>query len=230
MQSQNEITAELHSISKIVAEVPKKNIFEVPGNYFDEIVGVCLSLAKIDRIPSAYSNDIPPGYFEALPALIINRIHREENENLTFASAPNPFTVPDYYFNKLPDDVLSKVKRGNIFTIGHFFRYAAAAVVTGIMGLTVFSKLNNKEITATVNHVAMAEAKRIIHNNSFEQELQNIDDEAIIDYLSVNGHDIKAALVADATENSELPSSDDYLLDEETLDKFLSANNIKQYN
>ena len=48
-------------------------------------------------------------------------------------------------------------------------------------------------------------------------------------YLSQNGQDINAALVASSMDNEEgsLPDAADYLLDENTLNDFLKENNLK---
>ncbi|MEO7045517.1 MAG: hypothetical protein ABI091_09455, partial [Ferruginibacter sp.] len=74
---------------------------------------------------------------------------------------------------------------------------------------------------------AMADAKQIIKNNSFDQELNTISDNDIEQYLQKRGLDVNAALVASSTDdNSNLPAPEDYINNDNTLDNYLNNANL----
>ena len=59
-----------------------------------------------------------------------------------------------------------------------------------------------------------------------DQELAKISDDEIIKFLEAGGTDVKAAIVANSVDENELPSQEDYLLDERALDKYLNSINV----
>jgi hypothetical protein len=187
---------------------------------------------------------VPQGYFENLAASVMNEVNSkpesviEETSRLSSLVSGignvNVYSVPDAYFDSLdflimqripvPAKVVAMPKRKSII------RYMAAAVVTGLIGISVFSVFNNKSdtgITAKPDATVMAEASKIITTNSFEKELASISGEDIEAYLVQNGQDVNAALVASVTEDvNALPGSEEYLINENTLDEFLNKMNL----
>ena len=61
-----------------------------------------------------------------------------------------------------------------------------------------------------------------------DQELASISDAEIVKFLEETGTDVKAAIVANSTDENELPSQEDYLLDDQTLDKYLNSINVDE--
>ena len=61
-----------------------------------------------------------------------------------------------------------------------------------------------------------------------DQELAKISDADIVKFLEANGTDVKTAMVAGSIDENELPSQEDYLLDEKALDKYLNSINIDE--
>ena len=59
-----------------------------------------------------------------------------------------------------------------------------------------------------------------------DQELANISDADIVKYLEATGTDVKAAIVANSVDENELPSQEDYLMDDKALDKYLNSINL----
>ncbi len=243
MQERENILTELREISPLLASVPRVNVYRVDENYFDGIRAELQARIIASSFVVPQQNlDVPVGYFENLPNNILAKIKEQENnEVLTEMQAlsttiagignKNVYTVPQGYFEKLTMPAITTTK---VVKMGSrsIFKYAAAAVVTGLLGLGIFTFVNKNtgDVNGTeVNPVVMAKANEIIKKNSFEKELENVSDEDLEQYLLQNGQDVNAALVASSIDNEDgnLPDAADYLLDENTLNDFLKENNLK---
>ncbi len=124
METNDDISAELASISKLVAGIGKKNVFTVPEGYFDSIsttVLACLaeenSLARHSPGTSGWA--VPEGYFDLLAGSILDKIKSagdpaaEETWELSpllySLRSMNVFEVPAGYFEQLPGDLCEKI-------------------------------------------------------------------------------------------------------------------------
>jgi hypothetical protein len=184
----------------------------------------------------------PTGYFDALPAIIKEKINQESNINIfnletsgnlkQLSSCNKMYAAPKSYFSSLPKIILDKVgDKKNIKDITskkRFYQYSAAAIFIAILGTILFFNLphKNKLGDSISNTPVFKEAKYIISHQTLEEELDNLNDKDAVDYLTENGHDLNAALVASLNENVSLPDEIDYLNDNETLNNYL--NKIKQ--
>ncbi len=237
------ILNELTAISPLVASVPRVNVYRVDVNYFDGIRAELQARIIASNFIAPQNNfDVPQGYFENLPTNILAKIKAQENNEVfaemealspTIANIGNSnvYTVPQNYFEQLamPSIASAKVVKMGSHSI---FKYAAAAVVTGLLGFSIYTFVNKNEVQVNgteVNTVVMAKANEIIQKKSFEKELETVSDNELEQYLSQNGQDVNAALVASSVDNEEgsLPDAADYLLDENTLNDFLKENNLK---
>jgi len=59
-----------------------------------------------------------------------------------------------------------------------------------------------------------------------DSELSKITDDEIVKYLEDGGTDVKTAFVVNSIDKHELPSEEDYLLDEKALDNYLNSINL----
>ncbi|MEI2748723.1 MAG: hypothetical protein V9E88_08205 [Ferruginibacter sp.] len=91
-----------------------------------------------------------------------------------------------------------------------------------------FSNLRRENISGIETAAVISEGKKIAAEGSFDKELESITDEDIVNYLSDNGHDVNAALVASVTDEQSLPSEEDYIFDDKTLDNFLDELQLTQ--
>lgn len=212
---------------------------EVPEGYFEALpIEV---LGKINSISEQQT--LPTGYFDNLSAVVMQRIKADETEvnvhtemeqlSATIAGIGNkhPFTVPTGYFDNNVDVINKKitgkqpaviVKMG---TAKKILRYAVAAVVTGLMGLGIYTiAFDNQQ--ASLNPVVMAKAENILKTNSIDDVFNSLTETDITDYMTENGSNINAALVASTINDEDLPTAEDYLFDEETLNDFLKGKNI----
>ncbi len=211
-ESLSEVVLETHAVSSLVAEIGNKNIYRVPAEYFENLADTIL--AKRGSL-STMEVTVETGNISELVAGIGNQ---------------NVYNVPEGYFAALPKEVNAKLVRpAKIVTMkSRFtaFRYAAAAVVTGLVGLSIILLLNknNTDKTNTVQTAAiLTEAKQIMSSNSFDKEFSSVSDDAIVSFLESKGQDVEAALVASLTDEKNLPEADDYIINENTLDEVLKT-------
>lgn len=229
----------------------------VPAGYFDDLAGNILNRIKAETAETSADEiktlspaiaaignknvfSAPQDYFKNLPAEILFNANTpvsvaEEMSSLSAAIAAignkNIFKVPQGYFENInidsfktvapPAKVVEMKKRSGIV------RYLAAAVVAGIIGLTIINIPVNKPTTvATISEPVMAEAQKIIKDKSFDAELNTVSEKDIEAYLKESGQDVNAALVASATDENNLPDAVDYILNDNTLDEFLNKINV----
>jgi hypothetical protein len=227
---------------------------QVPAGYFDSLAGSILDKIKAQEIEEAAAGidtiseklsgignknvfEAPEGYFESLADSILVKIKANEVEDsVTEIRALSPmlytvqnervFEVPFGYFENLSADVLEKINpQAKVVTMqrrsNNFFKYAVAAAFTGVMALSVF------KFTATDKKVALPDYVTAgLKVQDVDQELAKISDDDIVKYLEASGTDVKTAMVANSIDENELPSQEDYLLDEKALDKYLNSINV----
>ena len=225
-----------------------RNNATVPDGYFDSLASTIIArIKKESAVDDEYSAllagignnnvfTVPQGYFEGLPGAIMRRIKSEAvaetseiSELVAAIGNKNVFTVPEGYFNTLSSDIQSKLaKPAKVVHMGGFrkyARYAAAAVVTGLIAMSAVFIFNNKPAGAGMNATTVAalkDARSIIQTNSFDKEMASLSDADIVNFLESKGQDVDAALVASLTEDEKkLPEAEDYLIDENTLDEVL---------
>lgn len=245
-----DILNELKMISPVLVSLQKLNVFTVPENYFENfgysLIKEINQNERIQDLEPVNMMDVPAGYFDNLAENILAQIKisqlqtaSEELKELSpalFATGnDNVFKVPGRYFEDLPEIILSQVNiPAKVIAMkprSSFARYAAAAVITGIMGLSLFTVFNNKNNDNNVLSAAViVEANNIIKTNSFDKVLETVSEDEIVGYLQKSGQDVNAALVASATDTKELPSADDYIIDDNTLNNFLDDLNINNYS
>lgn len=239
-------------LNDVLDAVTDKNLTKVtnndlPAGYFEGLADNIMSrikkeedfgisedseLLSFTRGINVYS--VPEDYFNGLAENILLRTRLEENESslLSAAHGINVYTVPMGYFDGLPNEILKKipqpakvVEMKRSFSV---FRYAVAAVITGIIGLSVISVLNKRNIIQEnlSTGTEMSMAKNIIKTNSFEQVLSTISDVDLVNYLEKSGEDVDAALVASVSDDRNLPDEVEYLTDDKTLDNLLNGLNL----
>ena len=246
------ILEELQSISNTVAEIPKTNVFQVPQGYFDALTGQIVQQVQTENFLPGLQNKpiqtVPDEYFELLPEQILAKIKATEkvpsaleemselSPTLSAIGNKNVYQIPKDYFKLSENNILAAtVRSAKIINIRKGFKniwkYAAAATVAGL--ISYFSLIMFSDNTDTppmaenaISQKTLQAAKVIIEDNSFEQVLASISDQDIANYLEKRGLDVEAALVASTLESDSLPDPEDYLFDENTLNKFLKEQNL----
>ena len=197
-----------------------------------------------DSFNSARKLTVPDGYFESLPGNILNKIHALDNDVTTELNEISPllagienketYKVPQGYFDELKfvGEQRESAKVISISKPRSFFKYVAAAVITGLLGLSIVNIVdksgNETSIKTTAQTITTTTAPNtVLMNSSFDEALQNVSDNEIEQYLQGSGQDVKAALVASSTDDvDKLPEATDYLMDENVLENYLKENNL----
>ena len=222
IQNKN-IYEELLTISELVANIPKCNVFEVPEGYFSDASSEIL-IKCADS--SVYKTD--EHYFEQLPKIILDKIKNAdsaENETLFLSTQEkqNPYTIPNNYFERLPENILQAVKSpAKVVSISKNYIWIklVAAVIVGLIGFTIIINLPKKQDEGI--SLIEKEAQKIILNKSFESEFEQIDEKEMANYLEEHGHDVNAALVASLNEEEISLDNDELMYDEEAVDHYLT--------
>lgn len=228
--------------------------YQIPEGYFDNLADNILNkikqqhsqtaddeLKSVSPLLSSISKrnvyTVPAGYFENLASLVAVSAENAEEElkvlSLMLYSIQNEatYTLPQGYFNNLANGILEKVKPQPAKVVVMrkrtvWIKYAMAAIFTGVIALGALKFAGGKDEIKMNESLAqtMKAADEINKNGTFDKEMDNLSDDAIANYLSQNGQDVDASLVASLVDEKELPEQEDYLLDDNTLDNFL--NNI----
>src|SRR5688572_13857913 len=237
-----EAEQELKELSPSLAAIEKVNVFTVPQGYFDHLSsGILMGIENEAGLKTSVTNnaEVPEGYFDSLAGIILNKIKALETEDaateirtlspmLYSIQNENVFEVPQGYFKNLTDDILDKVKpEVKVVQMpkrsSTILKYAVAAVFTGVMALGVFKFIGGTGSTELPDYVTAG-----LKIQNVDQELASISDEEIVKFLEADGTDIKTAMVANSIDQNELPSQEDYLLDEQALDKYLNSINVDE--
>jgi hypothetical protein len=211
---------EIAGLSPLLSGLQQKQVFELPMGYFTQ-----LSDDIIDSIQNASSSD---ELKKISPVL-----HGIQKINL--------FEVPTGYFEGLSNSILQKAKTSSaaramgspVRTL--FFRYAAAAVITGIIALGAFQYLGQPTPTSTSNNTLAVldesvEKGKTMNDSQFKEALEKLSPADIAKYLENEGDMADVAVLRNNIDENKLPSQDDYLLDETTLDNFIKEMNTTQTN
>lgn len=240
MESTNDILNELKKLSPVIAGIEKINVFTVPEGYFENLADDIMAGIENEKgvrfgaSPAFQTDGLPQGYFENLADTILSKIKTENaSEELRVLSPmlysiqnENVFEVPQGYFESVSEEVVNKVQPQQKVVVMKrrmttFFKYAVAAAFTGVMALGVFKFTGPSAKTELPDYV-----KAGLKIENVDQEMSKISDDEIVKYLEANGSDVKTALVANSIDENELPSQEDYILDEKALDKYLNSINL----
>lgn len=191
------VANELQAISPFIAGLKKVTPYEVPENYFEDVAGTISSQVAAEQVP-----------------LVLHHINKRQ-----------PFEVPVGYFEQLADVVLDKAKGQTGAKViampkrsNAIWKYAAAAVFTGVMALGVYKYTG----TGSGNSIPVA-----ITETQLSETLQTVAEEDIIKYLENNGTQEDLAALTSGIDEADLPDQEEYFADDATLDKFLENIELK---
>ena len=170
IQKEN-ILQELNELKSSLATVTPQNIYTIPPGYFDGLTAQVLNRIKameaknaveelgylspsLNNISRQLPYTIPTGYFESLAEKMMQLVResnkyqtaREELETLSpllsGLKKTMPYSVPQGYFENLDEKRNKPVAKIISIVSRKWFRYAAAAVVTGLLVLAGLIYLN----------------------------------------------------------------------------------------
>ncbi|MEP6928170.1 MAG: hypothetical protein ABI834_11060 [Ginsengibacter sp.] len=253
-----EILNELKAISPLLAGVEKINVFQAPQGYFDELhlriadYAILNKASAVDNINSRNLQQVPEGYFDTLSDSILAKVKaaylesageelRKLSPMLYGLKDENVFSVPDGYFESFAEDVVERLKPqpAKIITMkkaNSWWKYAAAAVLTGAIAVSSLQIFNSSSYTNTPKLAASQKTALPGYvQASFQYKTENdlnagiakLSDDDIIKFLEKNGNVMDNELLTNNIDVSEMPSQTDYLTDENTLNTYLDKIDAK---
>src|SRR5688572_13967827 len=173
MTQRNNILQELRELNSTLVNMTAANVYSVPAGYFDGLAQTMLDRIKamdaanaadeLNYLSPLLSNvskqnpyTIPGGYFDGLAESAMQSIReghdyqtaKEEIESLSpflgGLKKEMPYSVPEGYFESITAGPVKAETK--VVSIAHrkWFRYAAAAMVIGIVALTGLLIFGNK--------------------------------------------------------------------------------------
>lgn len=252
MEKSTEILNELRTISPMLAEMEKVNVFTVPEGYFIDLEEKIATTVFLHQDEKAPFQKVPEGYFDSLSSKILSRIKEEEESAegeiksispaLHYLREENVFSVPEGYFDDLSDNILNKIKGQNAKVVSFdsarkWWKYAAAAVITGIITITSLQLFNNQDTNSGKNigtssnvpgYVQLASQYKTA--KQLDRGIASLTDDEIAKYLEKNTTLLDDEALIKNTDTKELPTPDDYLLDDNALDNYLQKINVESTN
>lgn len=207
METKSAILSELKEISPTVAAVGSGLTYRVPDGYFDVLAAAILNRIRTEGLSAKEELNtlspllgglskkspyqVPEGYFESSPLLM--QLRNKET-----------YSVPEGYFDNLATNVLNKVhdrkpaKVISMNTSRRFMRYAAAAVVAGVMAVAGWFYFANNS-SQGISDPVIAGVDGLSEDNK-------ISDEEISKYLEAETIPVATAVIF--PENDEMSASD----------------------
>lgn len=197
MENSSIILQELREISVPLANIEKKNVYLVAPAYFNALAEEILHKIKTNaerdyNFTTAIPYKVEEGYFDNLSNNILQKIKASStklnvvSEELhqiapllnTISKAP-VYNVPSGYFDNLKVPFGDKPQAKVISLSKRIIKYAAAAVITGIVAFGSYVAMENNADTSKEQAVNVA--------------VRNLKDEEIIDYLKTTSTNAGAA-------------------------------------
>ena len=198
-------------------------------------------------ISETHFSNVPAGYFDTLADNILMKIKgmeedetREEIKKLSpmlyALQNENIFSVPHGYFETLPDAILNKIQSPPKVVAmkkrSALWNYAAAAMLAGVMAISALLVKDNslqqipfatgKNIPSYVKEASMYKNAKQINDG-----IANLDDDDIIRYLEKTSSNEDEDALLTSIQEKDLPSEQDYLYDENTLNIYLNKPDTK---
>lgn len=212
MTQNTNILQELKQLQSLLADAVLENPYQVPNGYFEGLAGQVLNRIRamdaktspdelsllspmVNDISREMPYSLPAGYFEQLQEKLLPLVRekkqtsKEELEELSpLLSRLNrqmPFSVPENYFDQLPAKALPE-RKVVAMASRKWFRYTAAAIVTGVVAtigfftlvkpnpeksLAKFEKKLNKEI----KKMSDQELADFVQSTSVQQDIVAVE-------------------------------------------------------
>lgn len=242
----SDILNELKTISPFLANLEKVNVFKVPDNYFDDLdkkISTLLFLHQDEKNPS---QRVPEGYFDSLSDRILSKIKKEASETATeeikeispalhYLKEEQVFTIPENYFDNLSNRILDKIhpKKAKVISIKSsqkWWKYTAAAVISGVLAISSLQIFNQKTGKEKIAASYIQVAQQYKTPQKLDEGIASLSADEIAKYLEKTGTVLDEDVLIKDTDTTNLPSAADYLTDENALDNFLNRINSESTN
>lgn len=206
MQKNNYILQELMEVSPYMANISKTNVYSVSPTYFNDLSEEIIKKIMLNKecaynFPASTPYNIPENYFTSLPQLILQNVlnHHQSGDVIEEMEAISPllntiskkqvYSIPPDFFDKvqIPFREMrkheTKVVSANKWSI--FLKLSAAAVVTSLLAIGVYTITGRDTITArgrnTKNVVKSLSSEEIVNflkKHSFENVTSASEEES----------------------------------------------------
>lgn len=179
MTPKNNIAQELKELESSLADLSAQSTYSVPEGYFEGLAERVLSRIRameaataseelgylsplLSRMPKTMPYQVPAGYFEEMESTLVSAAmygEQEASEELDSLSPllsglkkEMPYSVPAGYFDSINVPVAETNQPAKVIAMGgsrKWFRYAAAAVVTGVIAILGFLYANRDSAGST---------------------------------------------------------------------------------
>ena len=235
MFESDNIQKELEIISSVLKVGLSGKAYTVPEDYFES-----LTLNILSKISNS-SMEVPEGYFNSFADSVLARVKSETDISvseellslspfLSGLNKKNIYSIPSDYFDNFKISIVQEIKPAKVVKMKPFYKYAVAAVATGLLGLGIFNNLNKSKHNNLLNSDVYKTAYQILDNKSFDDILESVPADDATAYLTEYGQDVNSAVAALSAEDYQLDSPDELFINDNELDEFLKVNNIKSIN
>lgn len=207
MTPKNNIAQELRDLESTLADLSAQNIYSVPEGYFDRLAQQVLSRIRameaataaeelghlsplLSQLPKTMPYTVPAGYFEEMESTLVSVAMYGEQEAteelgnisplLSGLKKVMPYSVPAGYFDTISAPVAVTHQPAKVVSMGgsrKWFRYAAAAVVTGVVALLSVLYISQDNTGKTEGTVA---AK---FENNMLKEIRKTSDTVLTEFV-----------------------------------------------
>jgi hypothetical protein len=206
MNSRKHIQEELTELKSLLPLEKGPEVFSVPQGYFDGFAASVLQKLK-GEIPGSVSEElgsiysllagiskkmpftVPENYFTTNTEGLSDLVSEEVIPDFLQGGKQLPYSVPAGYFENLPQAILRKVNPGEakvipISSSRKWMRYAAAAIITGIIAISSVLYFGNNQSVDPASQPGEWVAKK----------LKNVPDKEIDDFI--NTADVSTTAIA----------------------------------
>lgn len=249
METSPDILDELRTIAPALLPAKNINVLQVPEGYFNDLDNRISTIVFLNQVERIDALKVPDGYFNSLSDKILSRVKTSEQSAdeeikelspaLHYLKQENVFKVPENYFDNLSDRIKGKVNWGSakvvsinpakvvsINKVRKWWKYAAAAIVTGIISVTSVEIYNHG--TSNSNEPPYVQlAAEYKTPAEFEQGIASLSPDDIAKYLEKTTNILDDESLINNTDIKELPDPGDYLINGNTLDNYLKTINAE---
>ena len=249
MTNRSTILNELESLGSTLSNDTPQSCYNVPNGYFEGLADQILNRIKalevadsseeikvLSTVLSQVSNSnvysVPAGYFESLADKLMQGIrehsdYQTSKEELTSISPllsgiskKSPYTVPEGYFENLGNKTKEKSETKVISIASRkWYRYAAAAVIVGIITMGGWLFISKKQIDPVKNPDGwVAKNTKKISTDEVNSVI-NLDNNAhLLNNSSVASNDANAQEIKDLMKDVSEKEIDNFLNDADKLE------------
>ena len=192
-------TEELNYLSPLLSSISKKTPYSIPSGFFNELDEKIIHAVKDD------SDMLTPA--EELETLSPLLSSLKKEMPVRYGHPGGPYSIPEGYFENINAPVIQPQAKVVSITRQKWFRYAAAAIVTGFIVMAGFLFLSKKEIDPDQKPFAWV-----------EKNMKKVSTDQINEFVQLADEQAPVVASIDATTKNEIKELIKDITDEEIQD------------